>query len=51
MNNPNTARYLILRPCLWFAKGEMVEVDKFQSYYTTKAVKSLLDYNYIQIIL
>ena len=43
-------KYEILRPCLWFAKGEFVEVGKFHEYFTSKAVKSLIEYHYIKII-
>lgn len=45
----NTAYYEVLRPLLWFAKGDMVGIELLQSYYTMKAVKSLLDYDYIKI--
>ena len=43
-------KYEILRPCLWFAKGEIVAVDKFKEYFTANGIKSLLQYEYIKII-
>lgn len=49
MEIPTSSRYEILRPCLWFAKGEMVPVRVFQSYYTAKAIRSLIEYDYIKI--
>jgi hypothetical protein len=41
--------YEILRPCLWFAKGDKVEIEKFKLYFTSTAIKSLIDYEYIKI--
>jgi hypothetical protein len=51
--NPDRAKnhYEILRPCMWFAVGDKVDFDKFQEYFTTKAVKSLVEYGYIKIII
>lgn len=42
-------KYEILRPCMWFCKGEFIEVNKFQEYFTCKAVKSLLSDGFIKI--
>ena len=42
--------YEILRPCLWFAKGQKIEIEKFKEYFTPTAIRSLLEYKYIQII-
>jgi hypothetical protein len=41
--------YLIKRPCLWFATGEIVTVEKMQSYYTPKAIRSLINEGYVEI--
>ena len=51
--NPNKGKihYEILIPCLWFAKGDKIEVEKFQEYFTPNAVKSLIQYEYIKIIM
>jgi hypothetical protein len=43
-------KYKIQRPCLWFAKNDVVEVEKFKKYYTPHAIKSLIEYGYIKII-
>lgn len=43
-------KYEIIRPCLWFAKGEFVKVEKFKEYFTPAAIKSLLNYGYIKIV-
>jgi hypothetical protein len=43
-------KYEILRPCLWFAKGQVVEVNKFKEYFTPHAIKSLIEYGFIKII-
>lgn len=42
-------KYEILRPCLWFAKGEIVEVDKFREYFTSTAIVSLLNEDFIKV--
>lgn len=39
----------IERPCLWFARGQVVELTKFLKYYTPHAVQSLEEYGYIKI--
>lgn len=49
--NPNPSYYLILKPCLWFHVDEKVSVDRFKEYYTPKAIKTLIEYQYIKIIL
>jgi len=41
--------YLIKRPCLWFATGDTVTVNHMQSYYTPKAIRSLIQEGYIEI--
>ena len=41
--------YTILRSCLWFAKGEVIESCYFRDYFTPKAVKDLIADGYIQI--
>jgi hypothetical protein len=43
-------KYEILRPCLWFAKTEIIDCKKFQEYFTPNAIKSLLSDGYIKII-
>jgi hypothetical protein len=46
----NTRYYLINRACLWFAKGDKIETTLFQSYFTQKAIKSLLNFGFIQVL-
>lgn len=41
-------KYLILRPCLWFAKGDKVTHQKFCKYYTEKALQDLIDCDYVR---
>lgn len=43
------SKYEILRPCLWFAKGEFIECSKFQKYFAPNGIKSLIEYGYIKI--
>lgn len=45
-----TKYYEILRPCLWFAVGDRIEMNKFQEYFTPKAVKSLMEYGFIKML-
>lgn len=40
----------ILRPCLWFAKGQVITYSKMKEYYTHKSILSLLEYKYIKIV-
>jgi glutamine synthetase type III len=40
----------ILRPCLWFCKGQVITYEKMSEYYTKKAIDSLLEYGYIKIV-
>lgn len=40
----------ILRPCLWFAKGQVIPYSKMEEYYTHKSILSLLEYKYIKIV-
>lgn len=42
--------YEILRPCMWFAKGQIVRVEKFLEYFTPKAVRNLIKEGFIKII-
>lgn len=41
--------YKILRPCLWFAKDDIITIEKLKEYYTEQAIRSLLQYGYIQV--
>ena len=43
------SKYEILRPCMWFAKGQFVECKKFQEYFTPKAIRSLINDRFILI--
>ena len=43
------SKYEILRPCLWFAKGEFVDCVKFQNYFTPLAIRSLIKDGFIKI--
>jgi hypothetical protein len=45
-----TNYYKILRPCLWFAKDDVIETNKFREYFTGKAIKSLQDFGFIKLI-
>jgi hypothetical protein len=45
----NQSYYIVLRPILWFAKGDKVTPDKLNEYFTSKAIRSLLDYDFIVI--
>ncbi len=40
--------YKIIRPCLWFARGEIITPEKLSEYYTSLAIGSLLKYKYIE---
>lgn len=42
-------KYEILRPCMWFAKGEFVEFSKFGEYFTPLAIRSLISDGFIKI--
>lgn len=42
-----TSYYLVLRPILWFPAGAKITQDKMNEYFTQKAVKSLLEYEFI----
>jgi len=43
------SQYEILRPCMWFAKGDFVECNKFQLYFTPLAIRSLIKDGFIRI--
>jgi hypothetical protein len=45
-----TRYYIVKRPLLWFAEGEKIPIEKMQEYYTNKAIKSLLEYNFITYV-
>lgn len=40
----------ILRPCLWFAKGDLIDLSKFLEYFTGRAIDSLVEYKYIEYV-
>jgi hypothetical protein len=40
----------ILRPCLWFAKGDIIEQSKFLEYFTGNAIENLIKYEYIEYV-
>jgi len=40
--------YKMLRPCLWFARGEVIMHEKFALYYTSHAINNLLSYKFIE---
>ena len=42
-------KYKILRPTLWFCKGDEVEVSKMYEYFTAQGIKELIQYGYLQI--
>ena len=42
--------YSVKVGCLWWNEGSLVETDLFQSYFTEKAVKSLLKDGFIELI-
>lgn len=42
--------YRIERPCLWFCKGDKIEIERFKKYYTNYAIQSLIEFGYIKII-
>jgi hypothetical protein len=42
--------YRILRPCLWFAKGDVVKDEKFWEYFKHKAVVSLLKDGFVEVV-
>lgn len=46
----NNYTYIIKRPCLWFATGEMVTVNKMHSYFTPHAIRSLIEHGYIEVV-
>ena len=41
-------KYKILRPTLWFCKNDIVEQDKFDVYFTGKALEELIKYGYVE---
>lgn len=45
-----TEYYLVKRPILWFAESEKVPTFKMHEYFTNKAIKSLLQYEFIVLI-
>lgn len=45
-----TKYYIVNRPILWFASGEKITAEKMKEYFTAKAIKSLLDYDFITYI-
>ena len=40
--------YMILRPCLWFVRGQKVEKEKFHKYFTEEALEQFFLYGYIE---
>ena len=42
-------KYRILRPCLWFAKGDVVSYGKLLSYYTPSAIVSLTNDRFVEL--
>jgi hypothetical protein len=50
IHTSTTTYYEVLRPLLWFAKSDKIPVDKVHEYFTLKAIKSLLDHEFIQIV-
>ncbi len=43
-------KYEILRSCLWFAPTDKINCIKFEEYFTTKAIKSLIKDGFIRKI-
>lgn len=43
------SEYEILRPCMWFATGQFIPTEKFMEYFTSKAIRSLLDDGFIKL--
>jgi hypothetical protein len=46
-----TKYYLVNRPILWFASGSKIPTEKIQEYFTQKAIKSLLKYEFLTMVI
>lgn len=44
-----TSYYLIERPLLWFAKDEKITHEKISLFFTPKAIRDLIEYEFIKI--
>lgn len=42
--------YKLLRPCLWFCKGDTVTSSEFNKYFKEAAIEQLIQYGFIELI-
>lgn len=42
--------YKLLRPCLWFCKGDTVTTSVFNKYFKQAAIEQLIQYGFIELI-
>jgi hypothetical protein len=43
-------KYEILRPCLWFCKGDKVEVKDLHGYFLQNAIDKLVEDEFIKLV-
>ncbi len=44
-----TSKYEMIRHCMWFCQGQMIDTVKFQEYFTPGAIRNLLDEGFIKL--
>ena len=45
---PKEKEYKLLRPCLWFCKGDTVATSEFNKYFKQAAIEQLIQYGFIE---
>ena len=49
MKEPKEKQYKLIRPCLWFCKGDTVTTSEFNKYFKQDAIEQLIQYDFIEL--
>jgi hypothetical protein len=41
-------KYEVIRPLLWFCKGDLLEVEQITKYFKDNAIEELIKYSYLK---
>jgi hypothetical protein len=41
-------KYIVIRPLLWFCKGDELEVEQITKYFKDSAIEELIKYSYLK---
>lgn len=50
VSGSNKTIFRVTRPCMWFAKNDLVNLTKLNDYYTPLAIAELLKYEYLEVV-